>query len=283
MAEPQKQITPFQQFKSQLIPFKDEVKKLLPEHITVERFERVVLSAINNNPYLLELDRKSLFESCLKCASDGLIPDGREAALVPFKDKVQYMPMVYGIIKKIRNSGELKSLTVNLVHKNDKFKYFVNENGETLLHEPDLFSDRGDLIGVYSIIKTKYDAFYLEVMTKNEVMAVKAMAEQKLKDKSKSPWNGVFFAEMWKKTVIRRQSKRVPMSAEVEKVIQANDDMLDFNDVPRISKADEVAKLISQSTETIDPVTSIESEVPQAEQKTEDKGSFANFNPQAIK
>jgi recombination protein RecT len=239
-----KQLTPFDAFKADLTKFQPEIKKLLPEHITVEKFERVVLSAIQMNPYLLELDKKSLFDSCLRCASDGLIPDGREAALVPYKDKVQYMPMTYGIIKKIRNSGELKTIVANVVHEKDEFQYFVDQYGENFSHKPQMFGARGEPIGVYAFIKTKDDALYFDVLSKNDIMAIKALAEAKLKDKSKSPWNGSFQYEMWKKSAIRRLSKRVPMSADVERVIQANDDMVDFSGAPVETKAQRIMNTI---------------------------------------
>lgn len=241
-----KQLAPIEAFKVDLARFQPEIKKLLPEHITVERFERVVMSAVQMNPYLLELDKKSLFDACLKCASDGLIPDGREAALVPFSGKVQYMPMVYGIVKKIRNSGELATIAANVVHEKDHFEYSVDQDGEHFSHKPQMFGSRGDPVGVYALIKTKDDALYFDVLNKNDVMAIKALAEAKLKDKSRSPWNGAFQYEMWKKSAIRRLSKRVPMSAEVERVIQANDDMIDLSQAHVETKAQKIQKLIGK-------------------------------------
>jgi recombination protein RecT len=245
-----KQVAPIEAFRVDLAKLQPEVKKLLPEHITVEKFERVVLSAIQMNPYLLDLDRKSLFDSCLRCASDGLIPDGREAALVPFSSKVQYMPMTYGIIKKIRNSGELATIAANVVHEKDHFEYYVNQDGEHFSHKPQMFGDRGEPVGVYALIKTKDGALYFDVLKKNDIMAIKALAEAKLKDKSRSPWNGPFKDEMWKKSAIRRLSKRVPMSADVERVIHANDDMIDLTQSNVDSKAQKIQKLIANKEQS---------------------------------
>jgi len=82
-----------------------EFRNALPSHIKPEKFQRVVMTVVQQNPDLMGADRRSLLASCLKCAADGLIPDGREAALVIFKTKineqwvsaVQYMPMLAGI------------------------------------------------------------------------------------------------------------------------------------------------------------------------------------------
>src|SRR5690349_12093399 len=59
----------------------------LPKHIPVERFKRVILTALNLNPDLVGADRRSLFNAAQKAAQDGLVPDGREGALVIFNDR----------------------------------------------------------------------------------------------------------------------------------------------------------------------------------------------------
>jgi recombination protein RecT len=43
----------------------------------------------------------------VRLAQDGLLPDGREAAIVKFGNKAQAMPMIAGILKKIRQSGDV--------------------------------------------------------------------------------------------------------------------------------------------------------------------------------
>jgi recombination protein RecT len=64
-----------------------EFKAALPAHVTVEKFTRVALTAINSNPDLRQADHRSLFGAITKLAQDGLLPDGREAALVIFNTK----------------------------------------------------------------------------------------------------------------------------------------------------------------------------------------------------
>ena len=58
-----------------------EINTALPPHINADRFVRNAYTAITNNPYLLGLDRPSLFNAVMKSAQDGLMPDGKEAAL----------------------------------------------------------------------------------------------------------------------------------------------------------------------------------------------------------
>lgn len=213
-----------------------QFKAALPEHISSEKFTRVVMTAITSNPELVNADRTTLFSSCLKAASDGLLPDGKEAALIVFKTKngpiVQYLPMIGGILKKIRNSGELSSITAQLVYENDAFDYMVDADGEHLQHKPNMFGDRGNLKGAYALAKTKDGAVYIEVMTMAQLDAVKNVS----RSKEYGPWAGAFQTEMMKKTVMRRLSKRLPMSTDLEQVIQRDDDLYDVSEIPAIAQ-----------------------------------------------
>lgn len=193
---------------------------VLPPQIKPERFLRVVMTAVQQNPELLAADRSTLFSASMKAATDGLIPDGKEAALVTFGNKVQYMPMVAGILKKVRNSGELSSITALDIYEKDDFKYWIDSDGEHLTHKPLMFGDKGKLLGTYALAKTKDGAVYIEVMDMSQLDAVKKVSRGKT-----GPWSGDFAGEMRKKSAIRRLSKRLPMSTDIEMVIQRDDDL----------------------------------------------------------
>src|SRR4051812_8607428 len=91
-------------------------KMSLPENVNPEKFVRVILTAVQNTPTLMNCDRQTLFGSAMKCAQDGLLPDGREAAFIPYGASVQYQPMVGGINKKIRNSKEIAFICADVVY-----------------------------------------------------------------------------------------------------------------------------------------------------------------------
>lgn len=217
-----KQIAPIDAFRGDFARMADQFKRALPPQVSHDKFMRVVETAVGANPELLAANRMTLYSSSMKAAQDGLLPDGREAALVIFGASVVYMPMVAGILKKVRNSGELASITAMIVHKNDKFKRWVDDQGEHLEHEPVTFGDKGDAIGVYAQARTKDGAVYLEALDSAQVAAVKTIA------KSKTVWEGPFAHEMWKKTAIRRLSKRLPMSTDLEAVILRDNELFDL-------------------------------------------------------
>jgi recombination protein RecT len=107
---------PTKLLRAQLANMKGEFENALPSHIKPEKFQRVVMTVVQLQPALLGADRRSLLASCIKCAADGLVPDGREAALVMFGNQVQYMPMFTGIQKRVRNSGEIASLQAQVIY-----------------------------------------------------------------------------------------------------------------------------------------------------------------------
>ncbi|MCW2242761.1 recombinase RecT [Azospirillum canadense] len=223
--------SPLDRVRQQIDAMGDQFALALPQHIPVDRFKRIVLTAINQNPDLLNADRKSLLGACMKASQDGLYPDGREGALVIFNTKVgtddkgkaiygkavQWMPMVYGIIKKMRNSGELSSIVAHAVYEKDHFEYVLGDD-ERIDHKPTLADVRGKMIAVYSIAKLKDGTVQREVMTRAEVEKVRSASRAK----DSGPW-GQWYEEMARKTVVRRLSKYLPMSTEVEQVLRRDD------------------------------------------------------------
>jgi recombination protein RecT len=187
----------------------------LPRHITVQQFIATVLTACAEEPKLLSCDRHSLFLGCLKCARDGLLPDRQEAAIVPFWDKKRrvelavYMPMVQGLLKKVRNSGELGSFSANAIYENDEFEYELGDN-ERIVHKPVFRGKRGPLVGAYAIAKTKDGVPYRRVLNEEDIAKIKAFSKAE-----NGPWNGPFESEMWVKSAIRRLSKILPKSSDI--------------------------------------------------------------------
>jgi recombination protein RecT len=221
-----------------------EIEKVLPAHVSADRFMRVVMTAVAQNPALRSADRASLLTSAIKAATDGLLPDGREGAFVIFKskvkergegnrvverwvDKVQWMPMVAGILKKIRNSGKLISITANVVYQSDEFRFWIDDAGEHVQHQPASFAlDRGGVIGAYAMSRTKDGGTYIEVMSLAQINQVRAVSRAA----NDGPWVN-WFDEMARKTVVRRLAKRLPISTDVEVMFEHDNETYDLRPV----------------------------------------------------
>jgi recombination protein RecT len=209
--------------------FRAKLDTALPKGVDADRFTRMTITALQANPDLLEADKDSLYLAILQCAQTGLPPDGKQAALVVFNTnvgnkqnarwikKVQFMPMVTGIINKLGEIG-IKCDTA-VVHANDAFEWEQGDEPK-IRHKPaQLGSDRGEMIGAYAILRPKGGDVYHEVMDASQIEAVRAQ--------SRAPnslmWSQ-FKSEGWRKTVLRRCAKRVPMPFDeaLEKTLEAD-------------------------------------------------------------
>jgi recombination protein RecT len=209
----------------QLDKLDGEFQSALPAHIPVGLFKRVVMTAIQNNPDLLAVDRRSLFNSAMRAAQDGLLPDGREGAMVVYRGKTgqiaQWMPMISGIRKKVRNSGEIATWDAHVVYERDVFKYQLGD--KPFIHHEPTMGERGSVIGAYSIAVLKTGEMSREVMSVSEIEAVR----KRSRASGNGPWV-TDYAEMCRKTVARRHSKVLPMSTDLDDLIRRDDELYDM-------------------------------------------------------
>lgn len=206
-----KAITPAQQMKTTIERMAPEFQKALPAHVPVQKFIRVAQTAITTNPTLMNCDKISLLAALTRAAEIGLMPDGKESAIVPYGNKAQFMSMVAGKMKLARNSGEIKTLDAQVVYANDDFKYWIDESGPHIRHIPQIMGSRGEVICAYAIGVTKDGGTFIEVMTSEQLAAVESVSRGK-----GGPWNGPFRSEMQKKSVMNRLLKRMPTSTDID-------------------------------------------------------------------
>lgn len=211
-----------------LAKLEPEFKSALPAHIPPAKFLRTAQTALNMNPDIADCDRRSIYGAIMKAAQDGLVLDGREAALVRFRtkagDQCQYMPMVAGILKKARNSGEISTIAAHVVYSNDVFSYTLGDD-EKIEHKPNLSGDRGKPIIVYAVATLKDGGKQRAIMTVAEIERVRAVSRAK----DGGPWT-TWWDEMAKKTVIRRLAKYLPSSSdrdedEFQRTVERDDDL----------------------------------------------------------
>lgn len=225
-----------EQFKVQIANRESDFKMALPAHIPVERFVRVVMTAVIGNRDLLQADRISLFESAMKAAQDGLLPDGREGALVIYNTKikergeerwikkVQWMPMIAGILKKVRNSGELSTIVARVVYAGDKFRNWIDDNGEHIEYEAGEEQDRNIVRRVFAMAKLKDGSIEVEPLSPDDIEKIRSAS----KSKDKGPWVD-WWEEMAKKSALRRLAKRLPISTDLDDLIRRDDALYDFD------------------------------------------------------
>lgn len=233
MTEPTKEIRPIDEARHTLGKMQDQFRMALPPQLPAERFVRIALTAVQKSPEVFE-HRPSFYAACMQCAQDGLLPDGREAVLQvynvnvgnkdrpKYEKRTQYMPMIEGLMKKVRNSGEIATWSIQVVKENDFFEYELGDN-ERIIHKPAV-KDRGKTIGAYSIVTFKTGEKSREWMDIDQLDAVRARS----KSPDKGPWK-TDTDEMNRKTVARRHYKRLPKSTDLDGFMQKVDDLYDFD------------------------------------------------------
>jgi recombination protein RecT len=209
-------MNPYQNIQDLFKRMAPEIAKVLPKHIKSDHLLRVAMTEIRKNPKLLECSSQSLLGALMLAAQLGLEPGILgHAYLIPYYNsktrstEVQFQIGYKGYIDLVRRSGELQTLDVHEVCRNDTFEY---EYGLTpkLMHRPAL-ENRGDPYCYYAIAKLKDGGFSYLVMSIQDV--------EKFRKRSKSPDYGPWVTDydaMAKKTVIKQLAKYLPLSTEIQ-------------------------------------------------------------------
>lgn len=179
----------------------EQIEELLPENVPLKRFMQVAKTAIRATPDLVNADQGSLFGAIIRCAQDGLYPDNHEAALVPYKGKVSYLPMVTGVIRVARDYGWL--MHADAVYENDEFEWLGSDQ-KPLHRHPRPGTDRGQLVAAYAYA-TQH----------GETMAV-ALYEDDISRRRKKAQTQNVWTEwpeaMWRKSAAHALYRKLPRS-----------------------------------------------------------------------
>lgn len=218
-----------QAFMGKVLPPADKqaVKSVLPAHVPFERFERNLSNAIMNQPKLMTLNPREVFREVAKVAALGLLFDAQlgEAYLIASATGPQARIGYRGLIKLARQSGEIASIYAHEVYENDEIECVLGDE-KRLKHKPDLFGDRGEIVGYYAVVKFKDGETDFEPMTTAQIDKIRdksdgfrAFKAGKIKS---TPWS-TDYDEMAKKTCIRRLMKRLPQSPDLSTALQIED------------------------------------------------------------
>ena len=190
--------------------------------VTYAEESMFAMQQILKNDFTLETaisNPNSLKHAIINVAAVGLSlnPATKFAYLVP-RDKEICLDISYmGLIKIATDTGSILWAKAELVYSMDSFEYCGAFNAP--IHKADVFSkERGELVGVYCIARTRDGEYLTEVMTADDVEGIK---EKSKAAKSKySPWVN-FPGEMWKKSVIKRASKTWPKTDRSDRFDEA--------------------------------------------------------------
>lgn len=181
----------------------------LPKHINSDRFVRIAITTIRQNPKLAQCNQESLLGALMVSAQLGLEPGVLgQCYLIPYGRECQFQIGYKGMIELLRRSGQLKDIYAYSVYENDEFEMTYGLDRD-LKHKPNL-QNKGNFIGCYCVAVLKDDARAFEYMTKEEI---EAHGKKFSKTYGNGPWKTDFEA-MAHKTVVKKMLKWLPVSVE---------------------------------------------------------------------
>jgi recombination protein RecT len=216
-----------------------EIAKALPRHLTAERMIRVVMTAVQRNPLLLECTPLSVMGSVITASQLGIEPDGvlGRGYLIPRRNKQKQWECHFqigylGLIELALRSDRVSWFNAELVFDCDTFKvtYGIDRN---LIHEPDLDNPlRGewdhktkDLIGLrgaYAVVRYKDGSSDFEYMPLSRLHKLRGFSQST--ESAYSPWNTELgIDDMYRKCPIRKLAKRTPLSPEFHTAVHEDE------------------------------------------------------------
>lgn len=149
-----------------------QIEAALPEGVSIERFERAAATAILTRPDLLNADRASLFQALVRCAHTGLMPDGRQAAIVAYGRKASCLTMIGGYRDLLAEHGWI--LRASSVRQADQFDY--TDEPPAITHRK-ARENRGPVVFAYAVAVHRDGRREQAVLTADEIQKRRAKAQ----------------------------------------------------------------------------------------------------------
>lgn len=229
--------------------FQEQIKAALPANVTIAKFVRATVTALMQNADLAPANpeaQTALFQALIKCAQDGLLPDGREAALVLYGGKAQYLPMIGGLRKIAAEHGW--TIRTAVIYENDEFTYELGLEPRIVHRPAGLREQRGGLIGAYAIGTHRDGRKEVEVFTAEDV----ERARQVSRAKDNGPWK-TWTDRMWEKTVGKRLFAKLPLDKtdadRVARILSAADVELEPGAAAALLYGNDPARALPAATE----------------------------------
>lgn len=192
------------------------VKSYIPSRngqpiIVPDNFIKSAKALVRNSPVFDKItDKDTIVSALLHCASDGLLPDGKQATLVTYRGKLTYVPMYQGLVEIIYRGKAVQSVNTHIIYDSDKFEVMMGTE-ERIIHIPDMLKN-GNKIAVYAVATLNNGGKVHCLLKRDEIELIKSAQISKMNSPQESPWVK-HEDEMWKKTAIRRLYKIIPKSS----------------------------------------------------------------------
>ena len=186
------------------------VSDALPKDFNKARFVQNAVALMQDNKDLAKYPQAQIVPGLLKGAYLGLDFFNKECYLIPYGSDLQFQVDYKGSIKLAKKYAvrPVDEIYARIVREGDEFSEEVRDNEPIINFKPKPFNN-GKIIGAFAVCQYKDGGAKVEVMSIEQLDTAKRMS----KAQTGTAWK--FFAEeMYKKTVIRRLCKGIPIELE---------------------------------------------------------------------
>ncbi|WP_416976650.1 recombinase RecT [Streptomyces sp. T028] len=201
-------------------------------------------------PKLKDCTPASIHHALLACARFGLEPDGRQAAIIPYKEVATFQPMYEGYIELMYRHPRVDSVHFGWIREKDQWDYEPTApSPRDFFHKPrvDLTEDeRGRVVLAYAFAWIDGRRSQVIILNRQQAEAIrdkysKAYRNAERKGLKDSTWHTDFDA-MWAKSAVLRLRKVVPTSIDLADLLQADDDIDDTSSAPPVIRGTVIAR-----------------------------------------
>lgn len=204
------------------------ISAVMPKQMNPERMFQLAVSCYNQTPDLAYCSPQSVLSCLMKCSALGLEPSAVDglgrAYIIPRNNKrtggkeATLIVGYRGFLDLARRSGQIKDISARVVREGDEFEYEYGLT-ECLRHVPSTEPiEERPITHVYMVAHFTDGGHYIDVMSKAEVDEIR---KRSLASNS-GPWV-TDYAQMARKTVIRRAFPYLPVSIEAMNAASADE------------------------------------------------------------
>lgn len=199
----------------------------------VKRLTKIVIANVSRTPKLQNCTIQSIFRTTMESAELGLELGSSlgESYAVPYRDQCQLIIGYRGLTTLAYRSGFVTNIAAREVYEGDEFEIEFGLEPK-LRHVPSEETDPNKIKWAYCVVKLKDGGLLYDVMTRAQIDRIRARS----KSSDSGPWV-TDYAEMAKKTVLRRTLKYCPMSTQLSKAM-AIDNSTETGDTDGLSELD---------------------------------------------
>ena len=173
--------------------------------LDVDRFARLLMTTVRKTPALLKCSQESLLGALLEVGRIGLEPSSNLVHLIPYKNSVEVIISAQGYKELALRTGRVLKVESRAVFDGDLFEVdYGATDSSSIQHVPRFASE--DVTHAWARALGRDGQVWIEVMHRRQIA--------KIASGRRGPWQ-TDYAEMARKTAIRRLAKQLPQSGEI--------------------------------------------------------------------